>query len=280
MGTPIRDVGGAWIVPGFIDTHDHIATVRRDVLGLKDWGLEARLAYGVTTSFDPSTLTIDMLAYQDLLDAGLMTGPPSAPDGCSAVLHATLRLAGRCPRGRASIPRRLSATEHQGIPCWEPPRSRVGGAGVPGIGYAAHHRRRAGDEARPVADHRRLRGQRARSGRVPTPGRRLGPAHRDAHELHDDASDHERRPSRRRLVHRRRRSVRRCQGPPVLAAVRDRSGAAEAVLAAPARVPLPPRSPATPRRCDAPAAWSGSAHTARRPASAFTWKWRSTRWAA
>jgi Tol biopolymer transport system component len=74
-GTPIRDVGGAWIVPGFIDTHDHIATVRRDVLGLEDWGLRARLAYGVTTSFDPSTLTIDMLAYQDLLDAGLMTGP-------------------------------------------------------------------------------------------------------------------------------------------------------------------------------------------------------------
>lgn len=74
-GTPIRDESGKTIVPGFIDTHDHIATVRRDVLGLEDWGLRARLALGVTTSFDPSTLTIDMLAYQDLLDAGLMTGP-------------------------------------------------------------------------------------------------------------------------------------------------------------------------------------------------------------
>jgi Tol biopolymer transport system component/imidazolonepropionase-like amidohydrolase len=73
--TPIRDETGKTIVPGFIDTHDHIATARRDVLGLEDWGLRARLAYGVTTSFDPSTLTIDMLAYQDLLDAGLMTGP-------------------------------------------------------------------------------------------------------------------------------------------------------------------------------------------------------------
>ena len=74
-GTVVRDVAGKTIVPGFIDTHDHIATVRRDVLGLEDWGLRARLAYGVTTSFDPSTLTIDMLAYQDLLDAGLMVGP-------------------------------------------------------------------------------------------------------------------------------------------------------------------------------------------------------------
>ncbi|QNA86286.1 amidohydrolase family protein [Sphingomonas sp. So64.6b] len=74
-GTQIRDVTGKTILPGFIDTHDHIATVRREVLGLQDWGLRARLAYGVTTSFDPSTLSIDMLAYQDLLDAGSMIGP-------------------------------------------------------------------------------------------------------------------------------------------------------------------------------------------------------------
>lgn len=71
----IRDVTGRIIVPGFIDTHDHVATIRRTVLGLEDWGIAARLAWGVTTSFDPSTLSIDMLAYQDLLDAGLMTGP-------------------------------------------------------------------------------------------------------------------------------------------------------------------------------------------------------------
>ena len=74
-GTAVRDLSGRTIIPGMIDAHDHIATVRRDVLGLEDWGLRARLAGGVTTSFDPSTLTIDMLAYQDLLDAGLMVGP-------------------------------------------------------------------------------------------------------------------------------------------------------------------------------------------------------------
>jgi Tol biopolymer transport system component len=74
-GTTVRDVAGKTVLPGFIDTHDHVATVRRDVLGLQDWGIHARLAYGVTTSFDPSTLTIDMLPYQDLLDAGLMIGP-------------------------------------------------------------------------------------------------------------------------------------------------------------------------------------------------------------
>lgn len=71
----IRDVTGKTVLPGFIDEHDHIGEIRRDVLSTEDWGLRARLAYGVTTSFDPSTLSIDMLSYQDMLDAGLMLGP-------------------------------------------------------------------------------------------------------------------------------------------------------------------------------------------------------------
>lgn len=72
--THVRDVSGRWIVPGFIDAHDHVADVRRQQLDLESWGVAANLAYGVTTAFDPSTLSIDMLAYQDLLNAGLMTG--------------------------------------------------------------------------------------------------------------------------------------------------------------------------------------------------------------
>ncbi len=74
-GAAIRDVAGKTVLPGFIDVHDHIGEVRRDVLSFEDWGLRARLAFGVTTSFDPSTLSIDMLAYQDLLDTGAMLGP-------------------------------------------------------------------------------------------------------------------------------------------------------------------------------------------------------------
>src|SRR3546814_7576422 len=60
---------------GFIDDHDHIGSIRRNVIGYEDWGLRARLAFGVTTAFDPSTLGIDQIAYQDLIDAGLMVGP-------------------------------------------------------------------------------------------------------------------------------------------------------------------------------------------------------------
>ena len=74
-GASVRDLSGRFITPGFIDVHDHFGEVRRGVLDTDDWGMRATLAYGVTTSFDPSTLSIDMLTYQDLLDAGAMLGP-------------------------------------------------------------------------------------------------------------------------------------------------------------------------------------------------------------
>jgi Tol biopolymer transport system component/imidazolonepropionase-like amidohydrolase len=73
-GTAVRDVTGRFVIPGLVDVHDHVADIRRDVLDFAPWGPTANLAYGVTTVFDPSTLTIDMLAYQDALDAGLTTG--------------------------------------------------------------------------------------------------------------------------------------------------------------------------------------------------------------
>ena len=74
-GTVTRDVSGKYIIPGFTDVHLHWADVRRGILGLQDPGFLATLAYGVTTGLDPSPLSIDMLAYQDLVDAGMMTGP-------------------------------------------------------------------------------------------------------------------------------------------------------------------------------------------------------------
>ncbi|MAF30331.1 MAG: amidohydrolase [Croceicoccus sp.] len=74
QGTTRRDMTGRFVMPGFIDVHDHVADIRRDVLDFEPWGPAANLAYGVTTAFDPSTLTVDMLAYQDALDAGLVLG--------------------------------------------------------------------------------------------------------------------------------------------------------------------------------------------------------------
>jgi hypothetical protein len=73
-GTPIRDVGGRFIIPGLIDAHHHHADIRRGVLDFESWGPRANLAYGVITAFDPSTLSIDTLAYADAIEAGLMLG--------------------------------------------------------------------------------------------------------------------------------------------------------------------------------------------------------------
>nr|WP_246543426.1 amidohydrolase family protein [Novosphingobium profundi] len=74
-GTTVRDVTGKTILPGFIDVHDHIGEIRRTNWSSEQWGLRARLAYGVTTSFDPSTLSIDHIGYEGLVDAGLMLSP-------------------------------------------------------------------------------------------------------------------------------------------------------------------------------------------------------------
>lgn len=71
----VRDVSGKFIVPGFIDTHDHWAEIRRGVLDMQNWSFLADLAFGQTAGLDPSSLSIDMFAYEDLLDAGLSLGP-------------------------------------------------------------------------------------------------------------------------------------------------------------------------------------------------------------
>jgi hypothetical protein len=71
----VRDVSGKFIIPGLIDTHDHWAEIRRGVLDMQNWSFLTDLAYGKTAGLDPSPLSIDMFAYQDLLNAGLSLGP-------------------------------------------------------------------------------------------------------------------------------------------------------------------------------------------------------------
>lgn len=70
----VVDLTGKFVMPGIIDAHYHVADIRRDVLDIDTWGLKTNLAFGITTVFDPSSLTIDMLAYQDLGETGAITG--------------------------------------------------------------------------------------------------------------------------------------------------------------------------------------------------------------
>ena len=74
-GATVQDVKGMTIMPGIVDVHAHYFEVRREVLDTQYWGFLANLAYGVTTGRDPQTMTNDVFAYQDLVDAGEMLGP-------------------------------------------------------------------------------------------------------------------------------------------------------------------------------------------------------------
>jgi imidazolonepropionase-like amidohydrolase/Tol biopolymer transport system component len=73
-GAELRDLSGHYVVPGFIDVHMHWGSIRRNILDTESWAFRAALAYGITASLDPSSLSIDTFAYEDMIDAGLMTG--------------------------------------------------------------------------------------------------------------------------------------------------------------------------------------------------------------
>jgi phage baseplate assembly protein gpV len=73
-GAEIRDVAGRTIVPGFVDTHAHMrpaSDVHRDDV----WPYLANLAYGITTTRDAQTGTMDVLTYADRVRTGDLIGP-------------------------------------------------------------------------------------------------------------------------------------------------------------------------------------------------------------
>ncbi len=76
----VLDVSGQFILPGFIDTHAHFRPLRR-ILDDQNWAFLANLAYGVTTGLDVQPSTTDIIAYEDLIDAGLMIGPRALSTG-------------------------------------------------------------------------------------------------------------------------------------------------------------------------------------------------------
>ncbi|MFC3051954.1 amidohydrolase family protein [Kordiimonas pumila] len=80
-GAEVLDITGKYIVPGFIDTHAHWFSIRRELLEKNHWNFLANLAYGVTSGLDVQTFTVDTFSYQDMIDAGMMLGPRAFSTG-------------------------------------------------------------------------------------------------------------------------------------------------------------------------------------------------------
>jgi imidazolonepropionase-like amidohydrolase/Tol biopolymer transport system component len=71
----VFDVSGKTIMPGIVDAHAHIGGFRDGLTTQKHWQFYANLAYGVTTSHDPSANTQAVFALSELLKSGQMVGP-------------------------------------------------------------------------------------------------------------------------------------------------------------------------------------------------------------
>ena len=88
----IIDVSGKTIAPGYVDTHAHFRPLRR-VLDTANAAFLANLAYGVTTGLDVQPSTTDILAYEDLIDAGYMLGPRALSTGPGIFINNEFRSA-------------------------------------------------------------------------------------------------------------------------------------------------------------------------------------------
>lgn len=71
----VVDASGKTIMPGIVDVHAHLGTFRNGMSPKKQWSYYANLAYGVTTTHDPSSTTEMVFSQSEAVKAGTMTGP-------------------------------------------------------------------------------------------------------------------------------------------------------------------------------------------------------------
>jgi imidazolonepropionase-like amidohydrolase len=74
-GARTFDVSGKTLIPGLIDAHAHLSYDSLDVNAQRNPQYFANLAYGVTTSHDPSASTHTVFSQAEMIGAGEMVGP-------------------------------------------------------------------------------------------------------------------------------------------------------------------------------------------------------------
>jgi Tol biopolymer transport system component/imidazolonepropionase-like amidohydrolase len=89
MGTGMRDIGaiyirepdmiidckGKTIMPGMVDVHAHLGTFRQGLSPQKHWPYHASLAFGITTTHDPSSNSEMVFSQSEMVKYGSMIGP-------------------------------------------------------------------------------------------------------------------------------------------------------------------------------------------------------------
>ncbi|MBK7523838.1 MAG: PD40 domain-containing protein [Saprospiraceae bacterium] len=73
--TKVYDVKGKTIMPGLVDVHAHLGAFRDGISPQKHWEYFANLAFGVTTTHDPSSNSEITFAQSEMVKAGVLTGP-------------------------------------------------------------------------------------------------------------------------------------------------------------------------------------------------------------
>ncbi|MBK9254124.1 MAG: PD40 domain-containing protein [Saprospiraceae bacterium] len=73
--TKIIDLKGKTIMPGIIDVHAHLGAFRGGISPQKHWEYFTNLAYGVTTTHDPSVNSEITFAQSEMVRSGEMIGP-------------------------------------------------------------------------------------------------------------------------------------------------------------------------------------------------------------
>jgi len=71
----VIDLDGRVLMPGLVDTHAHTGSSNSDLHAQQQWSWLANLAFGVTTTHDPSNNTRMIFGSRELVEAGRVLGP-------------------------------------------------------------------------------------------------------------------------------------------------------------------------------------------------------------
>ena len=74
-GTPVLDLNGKSVIPGFVDAHAHGPYAKDLIVPQQNWEFQAHLALGVTTIHDPSSEAISVFAAAEYARAGKILSP-------------------------------------------------------------------------------------------------------------------------------------------------------------------------------------------------------------